>query len=1398
LGLGGKASTYASLIAKFVHNYTGDEETPRAFAGRDRELAALNAWLADASAEPNLLLTAPAGRGKSMLLVQWLARLDATDLDLVFVPISLRYETSSPAVYLEALAARLAELIGETLTPPLANAVGYFKDRVLAFLSTLPRTGRRCLMVIDGLDEAAAYDVDQTLLPSHPPAGLRIVLSAREIALLDAAGWRDRIGWTRDRARVRSMSVPRFDFVNIAAILDANRVPLDTASRNELVDALLRLTAGDPLLVQLYAEDLAKQTGDANTVAALRAMKPGYGAYFDDWFRRQERAWKEAGIAPDERWKAVLAVLANAYGPIFQEDLEHLVDRVLERRSIVDNDVIGLVQRFVLNNGLSAGFVLGHPRLADFLKNEFLVRGRWSERGSQAFLDWGQSVLDDLSGEASGLAAKTSLKRTRRSDRVLIPEYLSQFYSQHLLDAEDDAAILRLAECSAWAAAQMTIDNGGTRYLTDLERARDAVERLNRADVERGSKPSLIGAELRVGLSIASVHSLTANVPPALAAVLVTNGIWSPQGAIASARQLADPIDRCETLRRLSSVIPSERTALLRAAVDAWRTIDESAWQRNDLLSRLVPELPPELVTVVVDNARHLDNAEQRTAALSLLCAYVPEARRTSVIADALKPTEDAETLVNVVEHLADSLRGEVLPRALTAVRSLPNGDEGRARHLASLVGYIAAGSARETLLDEALDAALAVEIVPLSTEPHWWQQQPRTRALVELAPHLSGGRLTRALAAAMELAHVKDRSEALRVLAPRLAQERRVSEAFDAIAGTRIESARPNPWTQVVPQLQTVEDLEAAFRHIEPMENPVQRAKALSVLAGRFAQLGARDRGLKIAKSVDNDWFRLDALCRVALAYPPPAPQTIVQTVLDASRSPYAQRDLADRTENIDEEPFMQLALRCADAGAINEALTLARAWPKAGSDGRAGSLVYALTSVATHLEPSERGATLREAWSAAQLIGDARERVAALTQLVVHVPAAESAQFVEAFHSALDSIRTMSDEERQADLLNKLGPHLPAPLLDEARDIVSKFRREDLRAGTLAELASSAPWDEPRQRVAFAAARERPDTLAELAPRLAEALQREALEIARGLSRAQPRTQLLAALAPLLTADLQRDVLDDVKEIANGFTQGDILVKVFPYLDESLLDLAITRVNEFQDASPWTEAVAALIPRMAAFGRHQDALEAAALIDWERSSMNDDAPSPRATALIGISRHLTPDERVSLFSRAVADAMQISDHLARSLTLAQLATELSDPLTELKGQVLRAALDAARSTKDSDEQSRAIAVLGPKLHEPLLGEALTIAALLPEGGYLNRSLRAAALEGLAIRLSELPPAKLYERWSVAFRALAKWTRPGLLWDIPALAPLLASLGGPHAAADAGRVIFDVAQSWP
>lgn len=264
------------------------------------------------------------------------------------------------------------------------------------------------------------------------------------------------------------------------------------------------------------------------------------------------------------------------------------------------------------------------------------------------------------------------------------------------------------------------------------------------------------------------------------------------------------------------------------------------------------------------------------------------------------------------------------------------------------------------------------------------------------------------------------------------------------------------------------------------------------------------------------------------------------------------------------------------------------------------------------------------------------------------------------------------------------------------------------------------------------------------------------------------------------------------------NSFVRKDILVKLLPYLPDSLLDLAITSVQELDSVWEWADAVVILAPRMAELGHHDEALDAVAQIDWEQGTSIGDAGCLRANALTRVARHLPIEESASVLSNAIVDALQISGQYVRSRALAEIASHLPDSSLELKNKALRSALDAARETSDSEKRTAALEALGPSLHEVLLGEALACAVLLPEGPYIGRSLRAGVLSELAGRLCDLPAVKLYKMWSSALQDLAKWVRPGLLWDIPAFAPVMISLGGQHTIIDAAQTIFDVANLWP
>src|SRR5262249_13381882 len=140
--------------------------------------------------------------------------------------------------------------------------------------------------------------------------------------------------WIKERTPFRRMSIPPLTSVGARAILDAYGIVIDDRSKDTLVRALVGmgpgeggLTGGDPLLLQLYAEEFAvrQKRGEPSDITAIRHLKPGYASYFEEWFRTHQSAWGENRSSLDAKAKTALAVLATAHGPLLHEELSELM-----------------------------------------------------------------------------------------------------------------------------------------------------------------------------------------------------------------------------------------------------------------------------------------------------------------------------------------------------------------------------------------------------------------------------------------------------------------------------------------------------------------------------------------------------------------------------------------------------------------------------------------------------------------------------------------------------------------------------------------------------------------------------------------------------------------------------------------------------------------------------------------------------------------------------------------------------------------------------------------------------------------------------------------------------------------------------------------------------------------
>jgi hypothetical protein len=404
-----------------------------------------------------MLITAPAGRGKSALLVRWMKNLQDGGVcgddgwRLAFMPISIRTGTNRPEVFYERLARRLAEIMGEPLPTEAFRGSDGFRYAVRDQLERPPSVDKqRVLVVIDGIDEALEGSFDAGVLPMPMPKNVRVLLSARwQLGDHSSSGWLERLGWDRG-TKVNAFELDPLDAAGIADVLVKLGAPADELAQDrELVKRLAQLTEGAPLLVRFYAEDLwsASIKGARVTRADLELLKPGFDSYFRRWFELQEKLWKEEGGRVDfKEVDAVLSVLAFALGPLDGAGLRALMKRIhgLTALTTVDR-LLEPLRRWVLGSGRRGeGYVLSHPKVGEYLqRNQFSCMANELRQG---FAEW---------GKAHAIALNVGrLKREQASAYCV--QYLPEHLKQARATPDDFMIMVENGWRCAWAPRRRT------------------------------------------------------------------------------------------------------------------------------------------------------------------------------------------------------------------------------------------------------------------------------------------------------------------------------------------------------------------------------------------------------------------------------------------------------------------------------------------------------------------------------------------------------------------------------------------------------------------------------------------------------------------------------------------------------------------------------------------------------------------------------------------------------------------------------------------------------------------------------------------------------------------------------------------------------------------------------
>jgi hypothetical protein len=1310
---------FASRIRRFVGLYMQSEDTPVPFGGRGQALARLDAWLADPSGPRRLLLVAPAGRGKSALLVSWLDALRSgasslsNDLDIAFVPISIRFETNRPVVFWEALARQLAVFAGEQIAPPASDPAAFYADFAASLIERRENSLRRLLIVVDGIDEAGAPGFHSDLLPSTLPPTVKIALSARVlVGDRDAEGWLIRLDWGR-RARVETMTLPLLDEKGISDVLVKLGAPIEEVSKDHrLVVRLAELTQGEPLLVRLYAEELWDRaiTGARISREDLDVIKPGLKGYLAHWLRLQEDYWAQAGEPVDRSiTDAILAVLAFACAPLEEEVLLEVAHNVLQRELRFGRRVIEQLARLIIGDGSTdRGYVLAHPALAAHLQEDRFAADAAVVR--LAFAQMGTALLN----------------RSIHEKAVAFPRCVVLYHASYLTAAERPPNEFIQLTSEAWRGAWLALDGGEQGFVADVYTALRALSRAPAKEVT--------GHVLRCALVLSSLRSWHNRLPPSVVVACVVAGVMSARQAEEHAALTTDVDAAAEVLTLLNErglATPNARDF----AFNLLPKIQSSA-RRAALLGSIIPTLADDLFAEALNAADEIRDAGWRARMLLAIACRQGVPASLATLQTAVRATNsiliEAEC-AKILSELAPMLNTPLLRDALDIAVSLRRDDD-RADALRVLAPYLPV-----SLSDRALYAGFRIS-----------SDNDRARAIAALVPRLSRRCLSEAAAFATTLSDFGDRAEILSACAVRLDDEL----ATEQLSGLLQEASTwADPWSPISAS-------RAALATASVFRRVAKDTRRWSPIAAEATQ--------QLQQILKSELFNLnDGLTAALLGlFSADIPRWAVADFLRVSA-----RACGRSNDNIAVSLLVAVAPRLDGEWECQPALATAKRIVH--PELRIEALV-ALTE-STFLMCSATPYT--EAISAAREIIDPETRAAHLELIVSRLPTGLDESVAR---EALDAIRTVTNLTARAKALATLAMGLQdtgraASVLAEALTDGSRIGDEAERAETLVALAACSHEPTVLRAVQEAVKTTfligdglvRAKVVAAIAERLSgaspESMLAAALDAALDLADAEARAKALVTLAPYIPEQSLDRVLDAAQQIPEDESRAQVVSALAPRLPQQLLDAALTVARGIGDEGARMEAVSALAVRLNPVSalnvlpdieRSPEMVSTVLIEAASRSLPSHLVDVISATRMIWDSgvcartifkiSELAPDD---LWEEVVEAACAVFDPFVRADLLCRLLPRLSGPLYS---QTCLEALHAIGEIKGGESRAVVISLLASRLPAHLLGTALQVVEAIAD----IRS-RARALTALVPHLSEdlIAPA-LYMARDVGYRS--------------------------------------------
>jgi hypothetical protein len=1330
------------------------------FGGREDELKRLNRWLEDDETPPRFLLAAPAGRGKSALLVHWIARLETKGVighgedcwRLVFVPISIRFRTNRPEVYYEAIARGIAEILGEDIAPPRTDPAAYYEDRCRMLLEQAIARNQRVLIVIDGLDESLGERFSAAWFPRRLGARLRLLVSARlQVGDRDASGWLERLSWQAG-VRVATCDLPSLHVRGVAVLVNTAGIFDEHAGAREgLATTLHTLTGGEPLLLKLLVEDLRERSDERALVPGdLQRIQPGLRGYFEDWLDRQREVWRSErrdGLEIDEPTiSAYLAVLGCAYGPLTAEELNDVARRVHPiAPAFRTEEALFPLRRFVVGTGRrsqqeDAGFVLSHPRFGEFLRDEYFDHIR-IEQTQAAFADWGRDILRRLA------AGELPPART--------PSYALEYLGQHFDDVAAPPATLMALTEEPWMRAWEALEGGHRGFSEDVVRARKVAERTGHS-----SEPYRAW-QLRCNLIVSSIASSGANLPAQLLLRCVEAGIVPVRQALHWADYQSSE-NRAKTLTGLAAYMPEgERPNVLAEALNAAISALSSTDGELGALVGLVPVLPEDLLPrafeVVAAGLREIGEHFAANLINALSSRDLRRACQAVLAATAAQESGLYRGYVRTLGALAPILPESLLCSALDAIEALDDGRywEEQTQALV-LLGPFAPEDRRVALQQRVLQRISTIGLAEL-----------QERFLVSAAPQLDHEALRQALSIARAMDREQIGFATVAALAPHLRADLAI-EAFDILWSRNALWNGPEAIAAVAAHLPDPVRTERFAQLLDHLQGSSSRrcSAAVRALAPHLPEtlIGT---ALTRAESIADGGSRTRAIIALFPRLVGPDRDSVIEEVLQAVR---AIEDSWTRGQVLAEAVKSGMAEAILIEEALNTIALQPQGWARL--DGLVGIAPWIPSDLGEKALEIALGIEQRWRVEALALIAP-RIKPVLLTRVLQHVEQLTTDKWREEILQALapylneeqlamaiDLARTLGQSSRRATLVGFLAPYLSDRLLADALSIARAVGDDSERAKVLGTLASLLPDTERPPLIAealeaIAAVRldsHRADAIAKLGPLLSYKSCSEVVGYIVQMRDATSQCIALASVAALLDADDRtfrlKEALAAASQVTDDISRAEALVQLLPHLDEQ------TKIKVFVEAYETIRRVSSNFERTRLFARLLDFLperdvlgtlgeetltemRAFASYNSRRRGLGDTRfdrgrldemlgyvveialripePGDRARGLALLLRHFSADERARFYGQLVETIGRHSEDLSESLynpwpdtaALADVATELEGPdCKRLFGAAFQQVL-----TRDQDDDRRAseIATLAPHLPEEMAEASLS-----------------------------------------------------------------------------------------